>query len=153
MQKAACEAYRWDETTVDYVSHQRRLLSAIGLCLAERLVAAGVKVHAPTGGFYLFPDFSAHAEALHRRGIRTSQELCAHLLAGTGVVLLPGDAFGLPPEHLCARLAYVEFDGREALKASREIGLARPLDEAAMQAIFARTLRGVRKLTQWLPAP
>jgi hypothetical protein len=65
-------------------------------------------------------------------------------------VLLPGDAFGLPPEHFCARLAYVEFDGRDALKASREIGLDTPLDTAAMTAIFAKTLRGSRRLTQWL---
>jgi aspartate/methionine/tyrosine aminotransferase len=105
-----------------------------------------------SGAFYLFPDFSAKADGLRRAGIRSSQELCARLLADTGVALLPGDAFGLPPEHLSARLAYVEFDGREALKASREIGLQRPLDEAAFSTIFDKTIRGTRKLTQWLAA-
>jgi hypothetical protein len=46
----------------------------------------------------------------------------------------------------------VEFDGREALKASREIGLSAPIDDAAREAIFAKTVRGTQKLTQWLAA-
>lgn len=153
VQRAACEAYRWTDDVRDYLAHQRRLLASIGTWMADALINAGVRVHRPTGGFYLFPDFSDHAEPLLRRaGIKTSQQLCERLLADTGVVLLPGDAFGMPPEHLCARLAYVEFDGREALKASREIGLSAPIDEAAREAIFAKTVRGTQKLTQWLAA-
>lgn len=152
VQRAAIEAYQWNADTQDYVAHQRRLLARIGTWLADELSGAGVRVHRPTGAFYLFPDFSAKAEGLRRAGIHSSQQLCARLLADTGVALLPGDAFGLPPEHPAARLAYVEFDGREALKASREIGLQRPLDEAAFAAIFDRTIRGTRQLTQWLAA-
>ena len=152
VQKAACEAYRWDEVTIGYLQHQRRLLSTLGQRIATELTAAGARVHAPTGGFYLLPDFSDRAELLARRGIQSSQQLCVRLLADTGVALLPGDAFGLSPARLCARLAYVDFDGHEALKASREIGLAKPLDEAAMQALFGKTLRGIRKLTKWLDA-
>lgn len=150
VQKASCEAYQWNDATRDYLAHQRRLLSRIGQSVAEQLSGFDVRVHSPTGGFYLFPDFSPYTERLLRLGVNSSQSLCARLLADTGVALLPGDAFGLPPEQLCARLAYVEFDGREALKASREVGLDKPLDADATQAIFAKTLRGTRKLTHWL---
>lgn len=152
VQRAACEAYVWNEATTSYLRHQRRLLSALGQRVAAELTRAGVRVHAPTGGFYLLPDFSEHTDALARRGVRTASQLCTQLLADTGVALLPGDSFGLSPARLCARLAYVDFDGRQALKASREIGLATPLDDAAMQALFDKTLRGIRKLTQWLAA-
>ena len=152
VQRAACEAYRWTDEVSGYLAHQRRLLACIGSWVADALIGAGVRVHRPTGGFYLFPDFSNHAQQLRRGGIETSQQLCERLLADTGVALLPGNAFGMPPEQLCARLAYVEFDGREALKASREISLSRPIDEAAREAIFAKTLRGTQKLTQWLAA-
>jgi hypothetical protein len=31
------------------------------------------------------------------------------------VVLLSGKSFGLPTEALCARLGYVDFDGKQAL--------------------------------------
>jgi len=152
VQKAACAAYQWTADTQDYVAHQRRLLARLGTWLADELTAAGVCVLRPAGAFYLFPDFSAKAEGFRRAGIETSQQLCARLLADTGVALLPGDAFGMPPAHLSARLAYVEFDGREALKASREIGLGRPLDEAAFGALFDKTIRGTRQLIHWLAA-
>jgi aspartate aminotransferase len=152
VQRAACVAYTWNDDTRDYLAHQRRLLARVGTWLADHLTAAGVQVHRPEGGFYLFPDFSLHVDALRRAGIGSSQALCARLMADTGVALLPGDAFGLPPEHLAARLAYVEFDGREALKVSREIGLSRPLDEGAFAAVFDKTIRGARRLTQWLAA-
>jgi len=150
VQRAACEAYLWTDATRDYLAHQRRLLSHLGQTVADQLNRAGVRLHQPTGGFYLFPDFTLHTERLHRSGVGNSASFCARLLADTGVALLPGDAFGLPPEQLCARLAYVEFDGREALHASREIGLKTPLNEGASQAIFAKTLRGTHKVTQWL---
>jgi len=152
VQRAACEAYQWTAATRDYLAHQRRLLAHIGQFTAGQLIGAGVHLHAPTGGFYLFPDFTPFTDRLHKAGVQHSQALCERLLADTGVALLPGDAFGLPSEHLCARLAYVEFDGTQALKASREIGLDSPLDDAASQAIFNKTLRGTRLITQWLAA-
>jgi aspartate aminotransferase len=150
VQLAACAAYEWNAETQDYIAHQRRLLAALGGRIAAELRSAGVRVHAPTGGFYLFPDFSAFTPALAGAGIDSSQALCEHLLRDTGVVLLPGDAFGMPPQHLCARLAYVEFDGRAALQASREVGLRRAFDAVEQQAIFGKTLRGVQRLTRWL---
>lgn len=152
VQRAACEAYLWDADTQDYLAHQRRLLASAGQWLAHTLSSAGVRVHPPTGGFYLFPDFSSHAELLARAGIRSSQALCERLLADAGVALLPGEAFGMAPQQLCARLAYVEFDGREALRLSREIGLQRPLDSATAQLVFDKTMRGAKRLTQWLAA-
>ena len=47
----------------------------------------------------------------------TSRELCERLLVETGVAILPGHEFGRPAEELTARLAYVNFDGEQALEA------------------------------------
>lgn len=152
VQLAACEAYRWEPDVHDYLAHQRRLLSAIGQRVAVTLAEAGVQVHRPEGGFYLFPDFSADAPRLRAAGIDTSARLCERLLADTGVALLPGTAFGMASHHLCARLAYVEFDGEAALTASREIGLQRPLDDREMDLIFGKTLRGAQAVARWLAA-
>ena len=152
VQHAACAAYQWNAATRDYLAHQRRLLAALGHRVQQRLAAAGVRVHAPTGGFYLLPGFEPHAEGLRRRGIDSSPALCLRLAAETGVALLPGDAFGLPPGRLCARLAYVDFDGVAALQASREIGLERGLDDATLGLVFGKTLRGIDRLAQWLAA-
>ncbi|WP_161974437.1 pyridoxal phosphate-dependent aminotransferase [Piscinibacter terrae] len=150
VQMAACEAYQWNSATRDYLAHQRRVLDHIGQITARQLIKAGVNLHLPTGGFYLFPDFTPFADRLHRAGIHSSQALCERLLADTGVALLPGDAFGMAPDHLCARLAYVEFDGAHALAVSRELRLDRPFDDAASHVLFAKTVRGTLRLTQWL---
>ncbi len=68
-----------------------------------------ILVHAPDGGFYLFPDFSALKTKLHANGIKTSNELCQQLLKDTGVAILPASAFGFDQNYLAARLAYVDF--------------------------------------------
>jgi aspartate aminotransferase len=152
VQMAACEAYQWNSATRDYLAHQRRVLSHLGQITARRLIQAGVNLHMPTGGFYLFPDFTPFANRLHRAGIRDSQALCLRLLSDTGVALLPGDAFGMPPEHLCARLAYVDFDGGQALAVSRELRLERRFDDSLGQVLFPKILRGTQRITQWLAA-
>jgi len=152
IQLAACRAYAVDAGLRDYLSHQRRLLQALGCWTAAQLAAARAWVHPPVGGFYLFPDFTPFTRQLQRLGVNTSQEMCARLLADTGVVLLPGDAFGMSPRQLCARLAYVDFDGARALDASKALGLDRPMGANDIEALFAKTVRGVRKLTAWLDA-
>jgi aspartate aminotransferase len=151
VQLAACAAYQWNKATQDYLFHQRRLLSYLGNRSADKLRAAGVRVHAPQGGFYLFLDFSTFAEKMKKKGATTSQALCARLLADTGVVLLPGDAFGIDPTHLSARLAYIEFDGKEALAASERVGSA-ALDESLMHGVFAKSAKGIERICDWLAA-
>lgn len=109
VQMAAKAAYKDYEATTDYLEYQIRILKQIGKFCADRLTASGVRVHAPQGGFYLFPDFSPHKESLNKRGITTSGQLCELLLKETGVALLPASAFGFEEDYLAARLAYVDF--------------------------------------------
>ena len=59
--------------------------------ISERLSAIpGVRINAPAGAFYAFPDVSAATEAA---GITVAQ-LASKLLNDYGVALLPGTAFG-----------------------------------------------------------
>lgn len=157
VQMAACRAYEIDDGLHQYLTHQRRLLSSLGQWVAQTMTQAGVQVHAPQGGFYVFLDFTPFADmassgVLQGHGIDSAQALCAKLLADTGVVLLPGDAFGMPAQHLCARLAYVEFDGAQALKASMQWGLDTPLPDVQAMSCFAKTVEGIQRLTAWLRA-
>ncbi len=138
VQFAACAAYQWNTTTQDYLFHQRRLLSFIGNWSAKKLKGAGVQVHLPEGGFYLFLDFSPFAQRLQKAGANTSQLFCEKLLAETGIALLPGDAFGMPAASISARLAYVEFNGKVALAASEKIGNESSLKEDFLQTVFPK---------------
>ncbi|HEU0117275.1 MAG TPA: aminotransferase class I/II-fold pyridoxal phosphate-dependent enzyme [Alphaproteobacteria bacterium] len=152
IQHAACEAYIWDQATKDYLAHQRRIISLSGNWMAKRLQQSGIGAEAPEGAFYLFVDFMKHAAALRQAGITTSQQLCEKLMQETGVALLYGDVFGMEPGYLCARLAYVDFDGAAALKASEAIGLSKPLDEAFHQQYLPNHIKGIEAICNWIEA-
>jgi len=109
VQMAAKVAYQNYDKSVPYLSMQTNILKQIGNYCAQQLNAYEILVHAPKGGFYLFPDFSAHKNKLHTNGIKTSNELCQQLLKDTCVALLPASAFGFDQNYLAARLAYVDF--------------------------------------------
>lgn len=109
VQMAAKAAYQNYDKSLPYLNMQTTILKQIGNYCAQKLNAFKILVHAPEGGFYLFPDFSAHSKKLHAKGIKTSNALCQQLLKDTGVALLPASAFGFDQHYLAARLAYVDF--------------------------------------------
>ena len=143
IQTAALAAYELEESLFRYISGQRRVLAVIGTAIQAGLVEAGIRVHAPEGGFYLLLDFSIFADALAARGINTDIVLCKKLLEDTGVALLPGSAFGMAETAQTARLAYVDFDGDAALRDA----------DAAPNDILRhaeKMLQGIRRLDEWL---
>ena len=103
-------------------------------------------VDRPVGAFYLFPDFSPHAEALHSRGIRGSRALCERLLEETGVAILPGVEFGRPAGELTARLAYVDFNGARALAAVEVLPKDQSLGEAFLRDHCACVLDAIDRI-------
>ena len=143
IQVAALSAYVLDGETHTFLVAQRRILRAIGSVVHGALIEAGIRAHAPQGGFYLLLDFRRFAKELAGRGIGDDVQICERLLADTGVALLPGAAFGMPGEALTARLAYVDFDGEAALRDAERI-------EANVATHAAKMLDGIRLLSQWL---
>ncbi len=149
IQFAAVPAFQEDKKIDEYLRRSRRILRALGGQLAARLQEAGVATHFPHGGFYLFPDFGSKAEMLRSRGINTSPELCERLLEETGIAILPGRDFGRPPAELTARLAYVNFDGAQALKAVGDIPSEMPLDDGFLRAHCGEVLTAIDRLCEW----
>ena len=149
IQYAAIRAFQDGITIERYLSHVRRILSALGQRCAQILQAAGVRVHAPVGAFYLFPDFSPFAERLARRGITSSDSLCEALLREAGVAVLPGSAFQRPREELTARIAYVGFDGVKALTASEAIPLDHDLPADFIERWCGDMTEAVQRVTGW----
>ena len=156
IQYAATRAFQDGIAIERYLSHVRRILAALGQRCARILQAAGVRVHAPVGAFYLFPDFAPFAARLAQRGITNSDALCEALLRDTGVAVLPGAAFQRPREELTARIAYVGFDGAQALTASEAIPLDHALPAAFIERWCGDMLEAVQRMTSWAtetPAP
>ncbi len=140
IQRAAVTAFEGTPAIEAYVEQSRRIVAHLGGAVAEILTSAGIQVAPPEGGFYLFPDFSPFADQMASRGIGTSTSLCTRLLEESGVALLPGEAFGRKPAELTARLAYVDFDGAEALET--------PPD--AVERYADRVLEGAHRMAQWV---
>ncbi len=150
IQYAAVEAFRGGDDVDAYLAASRRVLGALGRRSAEILRAAGVRVHPPAGGFYLFPDYSAHAPALAARGIQDSPTLCERLLAETGVASLPGLPFGRPHEHLTARLSFVDFDGGRALEEHTRAAPDEALGDDFLERCCGDVLKAMELIANWL---
>ncbi len=143
IQLAALAAYDLSAEVQAFLNAQRRCLRAIGNLVHQALLAAGIRAHAPQGGFYLLLDFSCLAPALAQRGIVSDSQLCERLLEELGLALLPGSAFGMEPQKLTARLAYVDFDGEAALATADNA-------EQTAEQHAAKMLEGIRALARWL---
>ncbi|MBN1340938.1 MAG: aminotransferase class I/II-fold pyridoxal phosphate-dependent enzyme, partial [Bacteroidales bacterium] len=120
IQYAAISAFEGGKEIDDYLHHSRRVLRVIAKTLGEQFIKMNVTFPEPQGAFYLFPNFEFYRSKLKERGIYTSSELYVRLLDETGVAMLPGSDFGRQPEELTARIAYVDFNGTNALKSASE---------------------------------
>lgn len=75
--------------------------------LVEALKAVpGWRCNVPQGAFYVLPDASA---SLRKLGLKTSQDLCMHLLEHAGVGVVEGDAFGATGT---VRISYATSDDK-----------------------------------------
>jgi len=149
IQYAAVRAFEGGPEIDSYLAASRRVLAALGGWSARRLRAAGIAASDPEGAFYLFPDFTAHRDALAARGIADSRTLCERLLDETGVAILPGADFGRPDEELTARLAYVDFDGAAALEAVAALPAGAEPDETFLRTRCGGVLTAIDRLCDW----
>ena len=148
IQYAACTAFNGNEEINEYLLHSRRILKGLANYSVSKLKEAGVKVHHPDGAFYLFPDFEVIREPLERKNIYSSSAMVDKILEDTGVAFLPGEEFGRFEEELSARLAYVDFNGREALDYSmKEKG---NIDETFVRTHMPNVATGIEKICNWV---
>lgn len=106
VQHAAAWAFTEPDCLRERVRRSRLLHGRVARHVAEQLRSVGATVESPTAGFYVYPDFEPHREALQaRHGIRTGHELATALLNGPGIATLPAAAFGEPPAALRLRVA------------------------------------------------
>jgi aspartate aminotransferase len=149
IQYAAVTAFRGGEDIESYLFHSRRILKALAKYLVRRLTEIKVKIPMPQGAFYLFPDFGIYREKLAGRGIYTSVEMCKALLEETGVAMLPGHDFGREPAELTARIAFVDFDGEQALQSVFRDYLDREIDESFILARSPRLVTAFDLIRDW----
>ena len=150
IQYAAVHAFRGSVAIERYLWHARRVLSTLGKECHHILTEAGIRVHSPEGGFYLFLDFTPVADRLSKRGVTDSKTLCERILQETGVAMLPGAAFERPYNELTSRLSYINFNGANALTTSETIPLHDGLTEGFLQQMCPDTIEGTKLIADWI---
>lgn len=152
IQYAGVTAFNGNSEIDNYLVQSRRILSALGKYSENRLNSLNISLPTPQGAFYLFPDFSYYSEKLKAQEIFTSVELCNIIMQQTGVAFLPGSDFGRQPEELTARIAFVDFDGKNTLNAAQNEYENNDIDEAFLKKYCPKIYRAFDKLQEWLEA-
>ncbi len=148
IQFASIRAFNFDDEINTYLKHSRRILKALGNYIYKNFNSVGIKVPQPDGAFYFLPNFSQLKDSLAKRDITTSSRLCETILQETGVAFLPGSDFGRDEKELTTRIAYVDFDGEQALAAAYEI--KDDLNESFLRKYCANTVTAVDKICEWV---
>ncbi|MBN96224.1 MAG: aspartate aminotransferase [Deltaproteobacteria bacterium] len=146
IQYAAVRAFEGGPEIDSYLRLSRQILTAVGARFTAALQACGAQVVRTLGGFYSFPDFSPLREQLSARGIDSNAVLAQRALDEVGVAFLGGTCFGRPSDELTARLAYVNFDGAEALRQAADL----QGEPGALPSACDETVEAVELLADWV---
>ncbi|HLR97752.1 MAG TPA: pyridoxal phosphate-dependent aminotransferase [Jiangellaceae bacterium] len=123
-------AYAFDEPPEmqRYIAQARHLHGAVATAMWRTWVEAGANCREPQGGFYCYPDLTAHAGRVAAAGATTSAELSELLLARYNVGVLPGTAFGDAPDRLAMRVATSLLYGRTVDERQAALDSEHPAD-------------------------
>ena len=143
IQFAAIKAFSEDHT--QYLVNSRKILKIIANYIYKELTQVGIKCQKPQGGFYMLCDFSNVIKQSNE--ISDGKSLCEQILNETGFAMLPGSDFGLKNEILISRIAFVDFDGSNALNL---IENNKEIPDDFLQIACPKIIKGIKKLKEWI---
>ena len=144
IQYAAIKAYTQNHE--NFLKHSRLIFKFISEYIYKELIKNNIQCIKPQGGFYMLCDFGRIIK-VKRKKINTSSILCKIILKQTGFAMLPGSDFGLNEKKLITRIAYVDFNGQNALKV---IYKKNKLSDIDIKNHFPKIHQGINKLTHWI---
>ena len=143
VQYAAIKAYTEDYS--NYLDHSRKILNCIATYVYDELTKAGLHCQKPQGGFYMLCDFSNVITISNE--ISNSFSLTKKILKDTGFAMLPGSDFGINENHLITRIAFVDFDGKQALDLAKNLS---HLSEEFLKKVCPNIVNGINELKDWI---
>ena len=144
IQYAAIKSYTQNHK--NFLKYSRLIFKFISEYIYKELIKNNIQCIKPQGGFYMLCDFGRIIK-VKRKKIHTSSILCKIILKQTGFAMLPGSDFGLNEKKLITRIAYVDFDGKKALKV---IFKKNKLSNIDIKNHFPKIHQGINKLTHWI---
>jgi len=150
IQFAAVTAFNGGTEIDNYLNGSRQILAYLGSYFYRRLKQMKIDAVQPEGAFYIFPSFANYKAKLAQRDIFTSIALCKALLEDTGVAILPASDFGFPPDFLSVRMAFVDFNGEEALNAAKTQFASKEIDDTFVTDFCPNLFDALNTLETWL---
>ena len=153
IQKAAVSAYSESSEIETYFRITREIHRIMGKVIRNRCnEIPGLKATMPQGGFYFLLDFQDFAEAFKEKGLLTSNQLSVAMLDYPHhIATITGDAIMQPPDIFCARIAFVDYNGKAAYDYYQNNPPSTEEDETAFVAKLApRMLKGVQAIENFL---
>lgn len=139
IQYASIKAFTEDHS--EYLKDSRKILRLISNYIYKELSSVGIKCNLTEGGFYMICDFTDVIKKTNE--IVDGKSLCNKILNDIGFAMLPGSDFGLENELLLSRIAFVDFDGRKALKIINS-------DFKDISLICPKITKGINKIKEWV---
>lgn len=119
IQFAAIEAFKMEDEVVNQIKDCSTILKEISNYIALKLMEVNIECTKSQGAFYMMIGFNNFKESINDLGIYTSEQLANYILENFKVALLPSSDFYFQDEDLFFRMAFVDFNGEEVLKAYR----------------------------------
>ena len=119
LQFAAIEAFKMNDDIKKQIKDCSAILKGVSQYIALKLKEVNIECTEPQGAFYMMIGFNNFKEQINTMGINTSTQLANYLLDNFSVALLPSSDFYFQKEELFFRLAFVDFNGEEVLRAYR----------------------------------
>lgn len=143
IQYAAIKAYTEDYS--NYLDRSRKILNCIATYVYNELTESGLDCQKPQGGFYMLCDFSNVITISNE--ISNSTLLTKKILKDIGFAMLPGSDFGINENHLITRIAFVDFDGKQALDLANNQS---HISEEFLKKACPNIINGINELKDWI---
>ena len=152
-QYAAVAAYEPNEEIDEYLRVTRDIHRMMGLYFSRAFnQIEGIRATTPQGAFYFYTDFNTLTDNLRKKDIQDSNSLGQSLLSHPfHVATVTGDAVMLRPDDFGARIAFVDYDGKNAFDNYVKSPPQTPEEENQfVEANAPRMIEGVEKLKNWV---
>ena len=117
IQFAAIKAFEYNTDLQNYVATTSAILKSISEFIFKELSLIKIECTKSEGAFYMLIGFNLYKPAILKLGISSSFELANYVLENYNFAMLPGVDFGFEKEELFFRIAFVDFNGQEVMKA------------------------------------
>ncbi|MFT6869779.1 MAG: aspartate/methionine/tyrosine aminotransferase [Paraglaciecola sp.] len=117
IQFAAIKAFEYHTNLQNYVATSSAILKSISEFIFNELSAIKIECTKSEGAFYMLIGFNRYKAAILELGISGSFELANYVLENYDFAMLPGVDFGFEKEELFFRIAFVDFNGEDVMRA------------------------------------